>query len=277
MFLKGLYKMKKMICGMVIALASISTFATTSNIDPQFAHVQKLLQAKDFTNAYKELEKLSKTGNSQATYNLGYLTQKGQGTKADNKKAVELYEQAAKSGYSIANYVLAQNYATGGLGLKKSHETALQYLEKASEQGFDDATVELAIFEFAKGTDASNKLALAKLEPLIKKGHYAAIHAKALYDLSQGIQNKNVATTQQGLKGIQDLADKGYIPALIAVANMFVNGNIVNQNLVEARKIFEELDKQNIPEAKEGLATVNALIQQNIKNAGKVSKPAQKP
>ena len=271
-----------MICGTLLAFASVCTFAEVLNIkkpdvDPTFEQVQKLIQAKDFNNAYKELEKLSKAGNSQATYNLGYLTQTGQGTKQDNKKAVELYEQAAKSGYSIANYILAQNYAAGGLGLTKSPEKALQYLEKASEQGFDDATVELAIFEFAKGTDASNKLALAKLDPLIKKNNFAAIHAKALYDLSQGIQNRNTATVQKGLKSIEQLADQGYIPALIAVANMFVNGNLVNQNLPEAKKIFEELNKQNIPEAKEGLEVVNKLIEQQKKNPPKAAAPAKKP
>lgn len=268
--------MKKMICGALLTLASVSTFAATpnaatANLDPKFEQVQKLLQAKDFNNAYKELEKLSKAGNSQATYNLGYLTQTGQGTKQDFKKAVDLYEQAAKSGYSIANYVLAQNYAAGGLGLTKNPEKAMQYLEKASAQGFDDATVELAIFEFAKGTDASNKLALSKLDPLIKKGHYAAIHAKALYDLSQGIQKKQVATIEQGLKSIQQLADEGYIPALIAVANMFVNGNLVNQNLPEAKKIYEELNNQNIPEAKEGLAVVNKLLEEQKKNPPKAA------
>lgn len=268
--------MKKILCGTLLALTSVFTFAASPSVDPQFAKVQEYIQAKNFTAAYQELERLSKAGNSQATYNLAFLTQTGQGTKQDNKKAVELYEQAGNKGYPVANYVLAQNYASGGLGLAKDEKKARQYLEKSSAQGFDDATVELAVILFAEGKDASDKLALQKLNPLIQKGNYAAIHAKALYDISQGFKNKKEAPVKQGLASIQDLAKKGYIPALMAVGNMFVNGNIVPQNLPEAKKIFEALSKQNIPQAKENLDIVNKLLAEQIKNPPKTTAPTPK-
>ncbi len=51
----------------------------------------------------------------------------------------------------------------------------------------------------------------------MKKGNYQAIHAKALYDISTGFKNKDDKPIQQGLNSIQDLAEKGYIPALMAV------------------------------------------------------------
>ncbi|NHB58664.1 tetratricopeptide repeat protein [Acinetobacter shaoyimingii] len=261
--------MKKTLCALLVTLSSMSLFAEAPAVDPAFSKVQQLIQAKDFTNAYKELEQLSKAGNSQATYNLAYLTQTGQGTKQDNKKAVELYQQAGNKGYPIANYVLAQNYASGGLGLTKDAAKARQYLEKASSQGFDDATVELAVILFAEGKDSSDKQALQKLDPLIKKGNYAAIHAKALYDISQGFKTKKEAPVKQGLASIQSLAQKGYIPALMAAGNMYVNGNIVPQNLPEAKKIFEALSKQNIPQAKESLDVVNKLLADQAKNPPK--------
>lgn len=269
--------MKKILCGTLIALSSMLTFAATPSVDPQFAKVLELIQAKNFTAAYQELERLSKAGNNQATYNLAYLTQTGQGTKQDNKKAVQLYEEAGNKGYPVANYVLAQNYATGGLGLTKDEKKSRQYLEKASSQGFDDATVELAVILFAEGKDASDKLALQKLNPLIQKGSYPAIHAKALYDISVGFKTKKEAPVKQGLTSIQGLAEKGYIPALMAVGNMFVNGNIVPQNLPEAQKIFTALAKQNIPQAKESLNVVNKLIADQAKNPPKASPAKAKP
>lgn len=262
--------MKKILCGALLALASSVTFSAAPSVGPEFTKVQELIKAQNFNAAYQELERLSKSGNAQATYNLAYLTQAGQGTKQDNKKAVQLYEQAGAKGYALANYVLAQNYATGGLGLLKNEKKSREYLEKAAAQGFDDAIVELAVVLFSEGKDSSDKLALQKLDPLIKKGSYPAIHAKALYDISVGFKTKKEAPIKTGLTSIQDLGKKGYIPALMAIGNMFVNGNIVPQNLPEAKKIFTTLAQQNVPQAKQGLDVVNKMIAENAK------KPAAK-
>ncbi len=63
-----------------------------------------------------------------------------------------------------------------------------------------------------------------------------AIHAKALYDISSGFKNKDEKPIQQGLSSIQELAKKGYIPALMAVGNMFANGSIVRKTCQKRRK-----------------------------------------
>ena len=266
--------MKKIILASIIALSSHLAMAemATNSVDPAFAKIEALVKSNDMKGAYQELEKLAKAGNPQAIYNLGYLTQTGQGIAKDEKKAIKLYEEAASKGYPVANYVLGKNYVGGTLGLKQDTKKAKQYLQKASDQGFADATVDFAVLLFAEGTPASDKLALQKLDPLIKKGNYQAVHAKALYDISQGFKNKSEAPIKQGLKSIQDLAQKGYIPALMAVANMFANGNIVPQNLPEAKKIFSALAKENIPQAKESLAAVDKMIAEQAKNPAKAAK-----
>ncbi|WP_174558608.1 tetratricopeptide repeat protein [Acinetobacter bouvetii] len=265
--------MKKIILASLIALSSNFAMAemATNSVDPAFAKIESMVKANNMKGAYQELDKLAKTGNSQAIYNLAYLTQTGQGTAKDEKKAIKLYEESAKKGYPVANYVLGKNYMAGTLGLKQDTQKAKQYLEKASSQGFDDASVDLAVLLFAEGTPASEKLGLKKLDPLVKKGNYQAIHAKALYDISQGFKTKNEAPIKQGLKSIQELAQKGYIPALMAVGNMFANGNIVPQNLPEAKKIFTALAKENIPQAKESLAVVDKMIAEQEKNPPKAA------
>lgn len=262
--------MKKILLAALLTCSSsylIAAPAANQNveIDPAFKNVQALIQAQNFTAAYQELERLSKAGNAQATYNLAYLTQIGQGAPQNNAKAVQLYEEAGKKGYAIANYVLAQNYASGGLGLKQDVKKAREYLEKSSAQGFNDATVELAVLLFAEGTAKSNQLALQKLEPLIKKGSPPAIHAKSLYDISQGFKAKDQKMVEQGLNQIQELAKKGYIPALMTMANMLMNGNIIQQDLSEAQKIYAALAKQDIPEAKARLDMVNKMLADQAK------------
>ncbi len=266
--------MKKLILASLVALSTQFTLANSNNsipTDPAFAKIEAMVKANNLSGAYQELDKLAKTGNPQAIYNLGYLTQTGQGTAKNEKKAIELYEQAAKKGYPVANYVLGKNHLTGTLGLKQDTNKAKQYLQKASSQGFHDATIDLAVVYFSENKADSDKKGLQLLEPLIKKGNNQAIHAKALYDISLGFKNKNEAPIQQGLKSIQDLAQKGYIPALMAVGNMFTNGNIVPQNLPEAKKIFSALAKENVPQAKESLAVVDKMIADQAKNLPKAA------
>ena len=259
--------MKKIVLASLIALSSQLALAasTQDTINPEFAKIEEMVKANNMTGAYQALEKLAKSGNPQAMYNLAYLTQTGQGTAKNEKKAIQLYQDAANKGYPVAHYVLAKNYVTGTLGLPQDINKAKQHFEASSKLGFDDATVEYAVLLFSENKPESEKLALKKLEPLVKKGNYQAIHAQALYDISTGFKNKQEAPIQKGLNSIQDLAKKGYIPALMAVGNMFANGNIIPQNLPEAKKIFTALAKENVPQAKESLAMVDKMIADQAK------------
>lgn len=258
--------MKKIILAAVLAAATHLSYADTAT-EAEFTKIEALVKANNYKAAYDALNVLANKGNAQAIYNLGYLTQTGQGTKKDEAKAIQLYQQAADKGYPVANYVLGKHYMAGTLGLKQDLSKAKQYLEKSSKQNFEDASIDLAVLLFAEDKPESDKLALAKLQPLIAQGNYQAIHTKALYDISRGFKTKQEAPIQQGLKSIQELAKKGYIPALMAVGNMLANGNIITQNLPEARKIFAELAKSNIPQAKEALASVDKMIADQKKPA----------
>ena len=267
--------MKKILLATLLTLSCASVFAAdatpaATGLNPEFAKAQELIQAKNYTAAYKEFERLAQTGNAQALYNLGYLTQTGQGTAKDDKKALKYYQDASNKGYSVASYVLAQSYGTGQLGLAKNDKKVREYLDKSSTQGFEDATVELAVLLFAENKPASDTLGLQKLAPLVKNNFPPAVHAKALYDITDGVKKKNATLVNQGLNAIQELAKKGYIPALMAIGNMLTNGNLIDQNLPEAQKIFAQLAKNNVPRAKESLEVVNKLI------ANGAQKPAAK-
>lgn len=270
----GYPEMKKHLLAIFLSLSASMTFAAdapanTSQATP-FDKAEQLYNQKNYTAAYQEIDRLAKTGNPQAIYNLGFMTELGQGTTKDPKKALSYYQDASNKGYPVATYRLAQIYSLGDLGVTKDVNKSRQYLEKASNAGFDEATVELAVLLFSENKPASDQLALKKLDPLIKKNNYRAMHLKAIYDISNGFKTKNEAAVKVGLASIESLTKKGYVPALMAVGNMLANGNIVPQNLEEAKKIFTALAQDNVPQAKESLAAVNQLI------AAKAKAPASK-
>ena len=180
------------------------------------------------------MQRLAQSGNAQAIYNLGYMTQMGQGTAKDSSKALKYYEDASNKGYAQASYTLAQIYETGELGVAKDSNKFSQYIQKASAQGSDDATVKIATILFAQKTAVTSNCP-SKLAPLIRKGNYPAIQVKALYDISQGLKIKSFNETPRYRSFTVNCA-KGYAPASMALATMMANGNIIPQNLPQAKR-----------------------------------------
>ncbi|MBC9229350.1 tetratricopeptide repeat protein [Acinetobacter beijerinckii] len=255
--------MKKLLTAGLIFVASHSSFAadnkTTAKPDV-FAKATQLYEAKNYVAAFEEMQRLANTGNAQAIYNLGYMHQVGQGTSKDEKKAVQYYQEASNKGFGKASFTLAQAYNTGNLGLSKSSQKYKEYLDKASNQGSEEATIEIATWFFAQGKPEYDQLAIKKILPLLQKDYYPAIHLKALYDLSIGEKNKNPFMTQQAVEVFQTLAKNGYPPSLNVLGNMLANGDIVDQNLEQAKNIFARLAAANYPNAKESLAKVEEAI-----------------
>lgn len=82
---------------------------------------------------------------------------------------------------------------------------------------------------------------------------------------------------RQGIEALQTIAQKGYAPASMALATMMANGNIIPQNLPQAKQIFTELAKQNVPNARESLASVEKIIAEKNKQAAAApTQPAPK-
>ena len=81
--------MKKLLIASLMMIASHSIFAAdnkTTAAPNLFAKATQLYEAKNYTEAFQEMQHLANTGNPQAIYNVGYMTQIGQGTVKDEKK-----------------------------------------------------------------------------------------------------------------------------------------------------------------------------------------------
>lgn len=257
--------MKKLLIASLITIASHAAFAAdhqaiTNKADPLFGKATQLYDAKNYPAAFQEMQRLADTGNKQAIYNLGYMTQLGQGTVKDEKKALQYYQTASSKGYGPASYILAQAYHKAELGLAKNPQKYKEYLDKASSQGSDEATIEFADLLFRQGKPEYDQLAIQKLLPLIRKDSYPAKNLKAVYDLGIGVKNKNPFMQQQAIESLKDLAKKNYAPSLMILGNMLANGSIIDQDLDQAKNIFSSLAAANYPNAKESLAKVEEAI-----------------
>lgn len=69
--------MKKLLIASLMMIASHSIFAADTNTSriQTLAKATQLYEAKNYTEAFQEMQHLANTGNPQAIYNVGYMTQ----------------------------------------------------------------------------------------------------------------------------------------------------------------------------------------------------------
>ena len=259
--------MKKLLLASLITFSSALTFAAspTTTKDTTFAQIEENLASNNFTAAYHDLDRLAKTGNAKAIYGLGLLTGQGQGIAKDEAKAVKLFEQSANLNYAPAQYALGYAYLSGQLGLKADRVKAKGFLEKAAKQ-LDEAGIDLAMLLLTEPQSDAQQKGMKILDGLIQKQNPKAVYTKAMYQISLGVNNKSEATVQTGLDTLSNLAERNYIPALMAVARIMAEGQLVNQDLGAAQKIFNELANNQVPAAAEALKEVNQMISKQAQN-----------
>jgi len=259
--------MKKLLLATALAVASMSSFAVTPNADTKQNQEIKALEKAEsaykngnYAQAFKEFESQAKLNNPQALYNLGVMYEQGQGAKKSDKKAIESFKKSASQGFAAANFALGKAYLTGSHGLSKNEQLAKNHLTLASNSGMEIATVGLSEVLLSENNEASTKLALNLLAPLVKKGHLDATYLRALYDLKSGKETKNFKSIETGIKALESSSMKGHIPSLMVLGNFNATGTFVKKDLQKAKEIFTVLDKAQIPVAKKLLEEVNKEI-----------------
>ena len=106
----------------------------------------------------------------------------GVGVKQSDKKAIELYEMAAKRGHATAQSTLGGFYNQGTHGLTQSSKRAIEYYTLAAEQGNANAQYNLGSM-YAKGEGIEQSLTKAReLLKAAAQGYENAIYGLKTFD-----------------------------------------------------------------------------------------------
>ena len=106
------------------------------------------------TGSKEDIEQLSGWVKKGKAWAMGMLAQRyiqGVGVKQSDKKAIELYEMAAKRGITIAQANLGNYYRQGIHGVKQSSKRAIEYYTLAAEQGHTTAQINLGNAQYSLG------------------------------------------------------------------------------------------------------------------------------
>ncbi len=104
-----------------------------------------------------ELRRRAEQGDDAAQYYIrGWCYANGRGVIQNDEKAVEWYQKAAEQGHAIAQYDLSWMYHHGR-GVSQNSSEALKWCRKAAEQGYADAQHTLGWrYQYVKGVGAQD-------------------------------------------------------------------------------------------------------------------------
>lgn len=98
---------------------------------------------QNYALAYVKFYKLANDGNLvEAKYYLSILYKNGQGTSRNNERFEFWLSEAAKEGYSEAEYAYAKVLLNSHRGDKKAAKEGMEYLAKAADKNFSTAIID---------------------------------------------------------------------------------------------------------------------------------------
>lgn len=95
----------------------------------------------NFAEAYCVLRPLAVSGDPEAQYNIGWMYLNGYGLAINDSLALEWWQRASNQGYTDAAFSLAMLYSMGDGQVKKDPGRALDYYLIAIDDGHEDATL----------------------------------------------------------------------------------------------------------------------------------------
>ena len=97
------------------------------------------MRAGNFAEAYCVLKPYAESGDAEAQYNIGWMYLNGYGLAMNDSLALEWWQRASDQGYTDATFSIAMLYSLGEGKVRKDMEQAIDYYLMAVEDGHEDA------------------------------------------------------------------------------------------------------------------------------------------
>ncbi len=244
---------------------------------------------QDFEKAAMWMEKLARTGDSEAQFNMGLFCAKGCGVPRDFQQAAmwmnraaengdpdarvpaTMYEKTAemleraRTGEAEAQAALAKFYTSLGGSLDQfgpgdDYREAFFWAKKAAEQENPEGIWALALcYEHGRGVEADKEAAVEWYRKGAQLGHAPSQHSLGCYYMRGDVVAQDM---EQGFTLFLQSAEQGYGLALKDVGRCYQFGNGVQDNMKTAIYWYEKyLETNNDPEMAQKVALFRQLMQ----------------
>ena len=99
------------------------------------------MRAGNFAEAYCVLKPYAEAGDAEAQYNIGWMYLNGYGLMMNDGLALEWWQRASEQGYTDASFSIAMLYSLGEGRVEKDMQKAIEYYLMAVEDGHEDANM----------------------------------------------------------------------------------------------------------------------------------------
>jgi len=99
------------------------------------------MRAGNFAEAYCVLKPYAESGDAEAQYNIGWMYLNGYGLMMNDNKALDWWQRASDQGYTDASFSIAMLYSLGEGQVEKDMDNAIDYYLMAVEDGHEDANM----------------------------------------------------------------------------------------------------------------------------------------
>jgi len=103
--------------------------------------VHSAMQKGDFAVAFCQLKPLAESGNSEAQYNLGWMYHNGYGLRVNDNLALEWWQRASEQGNTDASFSIAILYNLGEGQVSKNLAKAVDYYLLAANNQHEEAII----------------------------------------------------------------------------------------------------------------------------------------
>ena len=191
-------------------------------------------------NVLEEVLNMAENDNIYAMFELGRYYDLNKVNK-NYEEAVKWYEKAAEQGYSMAQVNLGNMYANSK-GVEQNYEEAAEWYKKAAEQGYPVAQYNLGImYANSKGVEQNYEEAAEWYKKAAEQNYsFAQNNLGTLYRFGNGVKQD----FGEAIKWYKKAAEQGDDCAQHNLGDMYYNGNGVERDYKEAVKWYRKAAEQ---------------------------------
>lgn len=99
------------------------------------------MRAGNYAEAYCVLKPYAESGDPEAQYNIGWMYMNGYGLMMNDRLALEWWQRASDQGYTEASFSIAMLYSQGEGQVERDMDKAVEHYLMAVEDGHEDANL----------------------------------------------------------------------------------------------------------------------------------------
>lgn len=134
---------------LISAMQYLESASQAGHADAQYLYGYILDKADENETAMRYYRMSADAGNADAMMAVGTMYVAGEGVEKDLGEAVRWFQMAAERGHNPALETLGAAYYEGDLGLDKDPAHGRMLLQKAADNGYENARIRLDAYEKA--------------------------------------------------------------------------------------------------------------------------------